>query len=190
MSRENKKHLHAIKESFGLDFDPDLFLLEIKRVLKKFNAYIFTNKNLLLKYITFAEDNDYTWNILIWTKPNPVPIHNNHYLFDKEYCIFIREKGCFFNSELGYENYFTVFEYPIGNNETEHPTEKPIKFIRRIIKISSKENDLVLDPFMGSGTSALACKGLNRNFIGFEINPDYCKIANKRLSQENISSFF
>jgi DNA modification methylase len=51
-----------------------------------------------------------------------------------------------------------------------------------MIEIGTKEGDLVLDPFIGSGTTACACKKLNRNFIGFELNPDYCKIANERLA--------
>jgi len=65
-----------------------------------------------------------------------------------------------------------------------HSTPKPLEMIERIIKASSNEGDLVLDCFMGIGTTAIACKRLNRNFIGCEINPEYIKIANKRLAQE------
>lgn len=70
-----------------------------------------------------------------------------------------------------------------------HPTQKPIKLFKRIIKASSNKEDLVLDPFIGSGTTAVACKQLNRNFIGFEISEEYVKIANKRLEQENLNNF-
>jgi len=77
----------------------------------------------------------------------------------------------------------------IEHNENTHPHEKPGEIIRKMIKHSTKENDIVLDPFMGSGTTAVACKQLNRNFIGFEISPEYCKIAEKRLSQENLKSW-
>jgi len=62
-----------------------------------------------------------------------------------------------------------------------HMTPKPIALIGRILNFSSNEEDIVLDPFMGSGTTAIACKQLNRHFIGFEINPDYCDSAEKRL---------
>lgn len=65
-----------------------------------------------------------------------------------------------------------------------HPTQKPEKLFRRIIKVSSNEGDLVLDCFMGSGTTAFACKSLKRKFIGFEIDKKYCDIINKRLAQE------
>lgn len=65
-----------------------------------------------------------------------------------------------------------------------HPTQKPEALFRRIIKVSSDEGDIVLDPFMGSGTTGFASKSLKRNFIGFEIDKKYCDIINKRLSQE------
>ena len=63
--------------------------------------------------------------------------------------------------------------------------QKPEKLIERIIKASSNEGDVVLDPFMGVGTTAVVCKKLNRNFIGFEINPDYIELAKKRLNNLN-----
>ncbi len=66
----------------------------------------------------------------------------------------------------------------------EHPTQKPLELMKRIIKVSSNKSDICVDMFMGSGTTAVACKQLGRKFIGFEINPEYVKIANKRLAQE------
>ena len=64
-----------------------------------------------------------------------------------------------------------------------YPTQKPEKLLERIIKASSNKMDLILDPFMGSGTTAAVCKKLNRHFICFDINNKACKIANKRLSE-------
>lgn len=69
-------------------------------------------------------------------------------------------------------------------NRLGHPTQKPEKLFRRIIQASSNEGELVLDCFMGSGTTAFACKSLNRNFIGFEISKEYVDIINKRLTQQ------
>ena len=63
----------------------------------------------------------------------------------------------------------------------QHPFQKPLDLINRMIKASSDENDAVLDCFIGSGTTAVACKRLNRHFIGFEIDKKYCDISNKRL---------
>jgi len=66
-----------------------------------------------------------------------------------------------------------------GNNL--HPTEKPVNLMAKIIQ--ANVGDIILDPFLGSGTTAVACKELGRNYIGIEISPEYCKIAEKRLSQ-------
>jgi len=74
-----------------------------------------------------------------------------------------------------------------------HTIQKPEKLIERIVKASSNEGDIVLDPFMGVGTTAVVCKKLNRNFIGFEINPNYIELANKRLKKlesQEMSSLF
>ena len=62
-----------------------------------------------------------------------------------------------------------------------HCTVKPLKLISYLVILGSRENDIVLDPFVGSGTTAISVKTLNRNFIGIEINPDYVEIAKKRL---------
>ena len=62
-----------------------------------------------------------------------------------------------------------------------HPTVKPIQLMSWLVQLVSKEGDTVLDPFMGSGTTAIACLKLNRNYIGIERNPDYCKIAEERI---------
>ena len=78
-------------------------------------------------------------------------------------------------------NSFIVTESARGIN---HPCPKPLEFWGKLLIKGSLENELVLDPFMGSGTTARACKDLGRNFIGFEISAKYCEIANKRLQQE------
>lgn len=76
----------------------------------------------------------------------------------------------------------------IGFNKDEfnvkHPTVKPIALMELLIKLTTNENAIVLDPFMGSGSTGLACKNLNRNFIGFEIHQDYFEIAQNRIFKE------
>ena len=67
-----------------------------------------------------------------------------------------------------------------------HPTQKPLFVIKKIIDMFSEENDTILDPFLGSGTTAIACKNLHRNFIGIEISEKYCKIARDRLRQQTL----
>ncbi len=65
----------------------------------------------------------------------------------------------------------------------EHPTEKPIELMKLYIENSSNENDTVLDPFMGSGSTGVACKNTNRNFIGIELDENYFNIAKKRIEE-------
>lgn len=65
---------------------------------------------------------------------------------------------------------------------TDHPTQKPEKLIAKLILASCPEKGVVLDPFLGSGTTSVVAKKLNRNFIGIEINEEYCCLAEKRLA--------
>lgn len=70
----------------------------------------------------------------------------------------------------------------------DHPTQKPVELIRHIIKLHDV-NTPILDPFMGSGTLAVACKQLGKDYIGIEINPEYIKIAEKRLNQDTLLNY-
>ena len=166
------------------DFNPNEFLKIVKPKLKKFSAFIWTSKNLLPVYINFALKNNYNWNLLIWAKTNPIPAYNNSLLPDIEYCIYIREKGAFFNNNLTYNDYRKVMIDNVAKNENGHPTQKHLWMIQKMLKIGSNENDLILDPFLGSGTTAVACQELHRNFIGIEISPKYIEIAKERLKQK------
>lgn len=85
-----------------------------------------------------------------------------------------------FNAQMGYTDVWDDIDFYEKNRI--HPTQKPEKLIRRLIIASSNENDIVLDPFMGSGTTAVCSQLLNRNFIGFETNADYYKKAMTRLN--------
>jgi len=76
--------------------------------------------------------------------------------------------------------------WEVEKNIRHHPTQKPVEIVKVLLKNHSKEGDLVLDCFNGSGTTTLACKQLNRRFIGIELSEEYCKIANKRLEQQTL----
>jgi DNA modification methylase len=69
------------------------------------------------------------------------------------------------------------------SKEKHHPCPVPIKLMERIILLTTKEGDTILDPFMGSGTTAIACINTNRNYIGFELDKQYCDIANERIQK-------
>jgi len=84
-----------------------------------------------------------------------------------------------FNPIMGYTNVWTDIDF--YKEKRFHPTQKPLKLIQRLIQASSNQNDIILDPFMGSGTTAVVAKILNRNYIGFEINKEYIEQSRKRL---------
>lgn len=109
--------------------------------------------------------------------------------------IFKLNKGFITLSELNGQG--NVFDYLVGDGivggvqlkNKVHSTQKPLKLLRRIIKKLSDNEDIILDCFMGSGTTALACKQLGRNFIGMELSKEYIKIANKRLEQNILEGY-
>tara|TARA_B100001094_G_scaffold33343_1_gene27702 strand:- start:38 stop:868 length:831 start_codon:yes stop_codon:yes gene_type:complete len=87
------------------------------------------------------------------------------------------EKEEFMDSTLSIWNINPARAKKIG-----HPAPFPEELVKRFINLYSYEKDLILDPFIGSGTTAIAAKNLNRNYIGYEINENYCDLANKRIS--------
>ena len=70
-----------------------------------------------------------------------------------------------------------------------HPTQKPIELLRWLIQTYTNEGDIILDPFLGSGTTIIGCKQLNRRWVGSEVNTDYVALINKRLKQKNLHHF-
>lgn len=70
----------------------------------------------------------------------------------------------------------------VSKEKTSHPCPVPVKLMERIILLTTSEGDTVLDPFMGSGTTAIACVNTKRNYIGFEVSDEYCQIARERIS--------
>jgi adenine-specific DNA-methyltransferase len=99
--------------------------------------------------------------------------------------------GEFTQINNGKRNPKTVLEYPIiqsGKEYFGHPTQKPKDLIKYLIQSCSNENDIILDPFMGSGTTAKACEELNRRWVGAELDENYISMINKRLSQQTLSN--
>ena len=162
-------------------------LNEVMRVLKAPNLYIWCNKKQLGPYISYFEGRGCLTDLLTWHKTNPTPAISNNYISDTEYCLFFRK-----NAKL-YGNYDSLRKYWITSvNVTDkkawgHPTIKPLSIIQQLIKNSTRGGDVVLDPFLGSGTTALACKSLGRHYLGYEINPEYYKIAQARLKTVSVT---
>ena len=92
--------------------------------------------------------------------------------------------------EVGYnpKDVWSVSRLHRQHGEREdHPTQKPLEIVERMVLASCPEGGLVLDPFIGSGTTAVAAVRNRRNFVGFELNPDYCAIAEKRIAETRIA---
>jgi DNA modification methylase len=93
-----------------------------------------------------------------------------------------------FNLPMGLTDVFNDIDFYIPKEIKIHPTQKPLKLIDRLVNCSSDMGDIILDPFMGSATTAVSCKNLNRNFIGCELDKEYFDMAEKRI--ENSKQFF
>lgn len=121
-----------------------------------------------------------TTRLCIWEKTNPSPMNGEHlWLSSLECAVFARSSGAIFNERCS----SAVWRCPVAN-DTEHPTPKPVKLFRRLIAASSNPGALVVDLFMGCGTTLLAAKQSGRRAVGVELVERYCEIAAKRLSQE------
>ena len=161
---------------------------EIARVMKKMNVYFWCNKKQIPEYFNFyVNELGCKFDILNWIKTNAVPTYSNKYLTDTEYCLYFRDGGLCMPKN--YEDAKTYWFEPINAKDKqiwEHPTIKPQHMIERLIRNSSKQEQLVVDLYLGSGTTAAACKKLNRNFIGSEINEKYYNIALKRVEEQQV----
>ena len=158
---------------------------EFYRLLKDgSHCYVMTNHiNLIDMLNTFTDVGFHFIKSLIWNKGNK--IMGQYYMSQYEYILFFRKgKGKKIN------NCGTSDILSISNKKTKdkdgkniHDTEKPVELMEVLVNNSSQENELVLDPFMGVGSTGLACIKNNRNFIGIEIDENYFNIAKSRLEE-------
>lgn len=118
------------------------------------------------------------FNYKIWQKTSST----NLYIPTFAHVLFYRKDKNTINKEKTFYPDVWLIE---KDKIQDYPTKDsfPIELVSRLIKTFTKENDLVLDPFVGSGTSAIVSKQLNRNYIGFDISQDFIDMANKRLNE-------
>jgi len=173
------------KQGIKNDHDLSLFysiLPESHRVLKDNSFFITFFSTKFLPYIFKNNPFQYYWNFVLYCPNGRVmsPIGFTKYMscvvfkkgnpkmVKRSKDIFVDTPGKMVEPDEGFIN---------------HPTPKPKTFIKEILNMFSKEGDIVLDPFIGSGSTAVACKILKRNYIGFDINYDYCKLSKNRISK-------
>lgn len=161
-----------------------------KVALKKTRGWIisFCAKKDLGKFWNTLEKNGFVAiDALVWQKPDPVPLNaKSRFLNAWEVAIVGKRPGAYWNSQ--YQHNILKYQAP-KNKSRIHPTQKPLGLIEKLIKLTTKENDIVLDPFMGSGTTAVACKRLKRKYIGFEISKKYYKMAKERVESTSSPLF-
>lgn len=163
----HENHINYISD--GFDFS---IFSEFIRVLKVVNIVIFCSNKQVSEIMQYWETKGYSTTLLVWKKPNPIPFGNGKYVSDVEYMIYIRGKGATYNN-IGVKDQSKVFEYPSPSSKVRiHPTQKPVELLKRLLKIHTNENQIVLDVFCGSGSCGIACKELNRHFIGIELDKE------------------
>ena len=144
---------------------------------------VFTCSNKqVVEYLNWAEDKNLQYGVGVWHKTNPAPLCNFKYLNDVEYWIYI--KGNKSKITGNYSTKSMVYTSKVNKkdkSEFNHPTCKPVDLMEKFITNHSDELSTVLDPFMGSGSTGVAAKNLNRNFIGIELDENYFKIAKERM---------
>lgn len=166
------------------------FCLLAKRMKKGGSVIIFMSVIKLETIIRLAESNGFYYKTTgIWHKKNPMPRNMNlHFINSTEawlYFVYKKRTGTFNNEGKILHDFIESGLTPNSERKFgKHPTQKPESLIMYFLKILSNENDLVLDPFMGSGTTGVVCQRANRNFIGIEIDKTYFDIAKKRIENE------
>lgn len=163
-----------------VDYAPEFY-----RVLKDgSHCYIMSNHiNLLHTLNTFVDTGFHFTKSLILDKGNK--IMGRFYMSQFEYILFFRKgKGIQINN-CGTSDIISVPNIKLKNDfgQNLHDTEKPVRLMEILIENSSRQGGTVLDPFMGIGSTGIACKKLNRNFIGFELDKEYFDIATARIKE-------
>jgi site-specific DNA-methyltransferase (adenine-specific) len=167
------------KDANTKTFELKDFLEEVNRKTKG-SGYIFCGKEQVSEIFDFFSSRNLTTRLMIWEKTNPSPMNCKYvWMSGIETFVYFKKPGSVFNEN--YKN--SVIRFPNGSSKI-HPTQKSLKLFEYIIKVSSNEGDLVFDPCVGSGTTAVAAKKLNRNFLVGDISDEYCKLTEKRLKNE------
>lgn len=162
----------------------DKVFTEFERICKTVNVCVFCSNKQIGRIMTWWEQRGYVATLLVWDKPNPMPLGNGCYINNLEFIVYVRSKGVTYNS-LGYDMQMKTFHHqPPQAADRIHETEKPVGILQHLILLHTKEGDTVFDAYAGSFSTAIACHKEKRKFIGCEILPKYFEPAMKRLKWE------
>ena len=165
---------------------PEEYMPEFFRILKDCShCYVMTNHVNLQHMINTATEVGFKFvKCLIWNKGNK--IMGQSYMNQFEYILFLRKgkhkkiNNCGTSDILSIPNKKDKDE----NGKNLHDTQKPVELMKILIENSSQEGEIVLDPFMGIGSTGVACINTNRNFIGIELDENYYNIAKDRIENK------
>lgn len=184
--RKLVKETHIDFVSKGFDYEE--CFRHLLRVTKTPNFLIFCSNKQISKIMSYFEKLKLSTTLLTWKKSNPIPLCNGKYINDCEFIIYVRGKGATFNNAADTKLKYKVKTYPtVSSKSRNHPTEKPIILLEELIQLHSVENQVVLDCFMGSGSTGVACVNINRKFIGIELDPKYFAIAKDRIESVGVN---
>ena len=150
-------------------------------ILNQFPSWmVFCSKSTIAALIQRAEAENLRWQILTWNKTNPTPLSNGNYLPDAEYIIhaFLKLPKCDFKDKSRW------ISGAVEQNDIDHPTVKPLYVMLKLLSTACAPGATVLDPYMGSGTTGIACLRTGRNFIGIEKDPKHFATAVARIRRE------
>jgi DNA modification methylase len=163
------------------NFDLNSFLEEVIRVTKG-SIYIFCSTEDVSEIRAYMVEKGLSTRLCILEKTNPSPANGQYiWLSGVECCVFGKKKKAVFHENC--KN--PVWRYPCSRNKI-HPTQKPLDLFRYLIRVSSDSGDVVFDPCIGSGTTALAAFREGRQYLGFDISKKYVNAAKKRIEDEMI----
>ena len=171
------------------DFRPEDWCDEFIRVLKPTgNLFIFTTYNQIGRWHACLDHRFDTTQFMIWHKTNPAPkIFKAGFLNSCEMIFCCWNKGHTWNF-LSQKEMHNFIESPICMvperiRDPKHPAQKPVAILKKILKIASNEGDLILDPFMGVGSTGVAAMEMGRRFIGMELDRAYFTAASRRMRE-------
>lgn len=173
---------------------PKDLLADFKRILTPTgNIFIFTSYHMIGKWHEVFDPEFDTFQFMVWHKTNPVPsIRKTSFLNSCELIICMWNRGHTWNFTKQNQMH-NFIENPIclgGERlkEPKHPTQKPVNIMKHIINLASRENDIVLDPFMGVASTGVAAQLLRRRFLGIEIDEAYYEAGRKRMEKSETIS--
>lgn len=184
MERDRADWDYMNKDEF-LDFSKE-WIEKTYRVLDEGGSlYVFTSDEYLSHLIDIVEDVGFEAKTsLVWHKTNPEPqVRKRDYLSSTEYIMFAVKGDDFTFNWKGQKEMQNLIETPIvmGDEREDHPTQKPVEVIEDLLEVSTNTKDRVLDPFAGTGTTAVACQRQKRNWTVIEKEEEYVDIIKRRV---------